>query len=86
MYCRNKKLYLGFYGVHCSMTKKNEIKTVHINNTDIYVQPTVTELFFEAGLHFVAQAGIKFVSLLNRHYHTQLSCWSSQQYNLNVIQ
>lgn len=74
MYCRNKELYLGLYDVHCSMTKKNKIKTVHINNTDIYIQPTVTELFFfEAGLHFVAQAGIKFVILLNRHYHTQHS-------------
>lgn len=46
MYCRNKELYLGLYVVHCSMTKKNKIKTVHINNTDIYIQPTLTELFF----------------------------------------
>lgn len=45
MYCRNKELYLGLYDVHCSMTKKNKIKTVHMN-TDIYIQPTVTELFF----------------------------------------
>lgn len=52
MYCRNKE-YLGLYDVHCLMSKKIIIKTVHINTTDISVQPMVIGLAFEAGMRFV---------------------------------
>jgi hypothetical protein len=70
MYYRNRELYLGLHDVHCSMTKKNIIKSVHIDTTDIYVQLLAIRPF-EAGLCFIAQADNKLLSL---NYHTQLSC------------